>query len=484
MATITLGEDITPYHSDPMKEKLVIMHTEGDSYANDTACGEKLIKLHQDLQRLDFPYYFVEILTTNGDIERELVALQKLYSTEETHIKYLVLDGRFKKKSYKGDTHCVLPFIQKYVNPQGLVLPCCLADDNYPIGSIKNNDLDQISTKPIREQMLKGQRPTACNICWVNEDAGLESHRQRMNKSLAKYQNQKDFVLRHLDIRLSNKCNLMCRMCSGKFSNRIAQEEEKLYGFTKYKDEVLPPELVEKQLKYIEDNVHTIERAYFAGGEPLINEEHYRILQILIDNNNTDIRVSYNTNFSMLRFKKYNVLDYWKHFKEIEISASLDAHGHLSEYVRYGAKYEVYEKNYEQIKNIPNITFKIHSTLHMMNITNLPILQKHWLDKGLDCSNIELNVLTFPIEQSIAVLPKAHKTVAIKQIDKHCSFLQTVKNSSKLINQWISAKNFMLKQDDSYLLGKFFKINNDKDKNRKQKFEDYLPEYNNLRNFA
>ena len=32
--------------------------------------------------------------------------------------------------------------------------------------------------------------------------------------------------------------------------------------------------------------------------------------------------------------------------------------------------------------------------------------------------------------------------------------------------------------------GKFFKINNDKDKNRKQKFEDYLPEYNNLRNFA
>ena len=223
MATITLGEDITPYHSDPMKEKLVIMHTEGDSYANDTACGEKLIKLHQDLQRLDFPYYFVEILTTNSDIERELVALQKLYSTEETHIKYLVLDGRFKKKSYKGDTHCVLPFIQKYVNPQGLVLPCCLADDNYPIGSIKNNDLDQISTKPIREQMLKGQRPTACNICWVNEDAGLESHRQRMNKSLAKYQNQKDFVLRHLDIRLSNKCNLMCRMCSGKFSNRIAQ---------------------------------------------------------------------------------------------------------------------------------------------------------------------------------------------------------------------------------------------------------------------
>ena len=120
----------------------------------------------------------------------------------------------------------------------------------------------------------------------------------------------------------------------------------------------------------------------------------------------------------------------------------------------------------------------------MMNITNLPILQKHWLDKGLDCSNIELNVLTFPIEQSIAVLPKAHKTVAIKQIAKHCSFLQTVKNSSKLINQWISAKNFMLKQDDSYLLGKFFKINNDKDKNRKQKFEDYLPEYNNLRNFA
>ncbi len=52
------------------------------------------------------------------------------------------------------------------------------------------------------------------------------------------------------------------------------------------KDEVLSPELVEKQFAYINENINDIEHVYFAGGEPLINEEHYRILQLLIHNKN------------------------------------------------------------------------------------------------------------------------------------------------------------------------------------------------------
>ena len=42
----------------------------------------------------------------------------------------------------------------------------------------------------------------------------------------------------------------------------------------------------------------------------------------------------------------------------------------------------------------------------------------------------------------------------------------------------------MLDQNNTHLLGKFFKLNNDKDNARKQKFEDYYPEYKNLRNYV
>jgi len=484
MNVISIGEDITPFHSDPMQDILVIMYTEGDTYINATACGDKLTRLHKDLQEIDFPYYFVKIKTTNKNIVDELTTLTKLYSSETENIKYEIIEGIFKKQIYKGDTYCVLPWIHKYVNPQGLVMPCCLGDENYPLGSIKNNSLDDISTQPIRKQMLEGQRPNACSICWKKEDAGLESARIRTNRSWHTYKDQKHFVLRHLDIRLSNKCNLMCRMCSGKFSNRIAQEEQKVYGFTKYKDEILTPDLVKKQMDYIEENLDTIERVYFAGGEPLINEEHYQILQLLIDYKKTNIKLFYNTNFSILKFKKHNVLDLWKEFDEVGIGASIDLIGKQSNYVRHGVEYNIFEKNYNIVKEIPNITFQIASILHLMNIFNLPKLQKRWIELGLDCENINFNVVVQPEEQSINVLPDEYKTLATININDHIDYLLTVPNSTKLINQWKQAKKYMLDQNNTHLLGKFFKLNNDKDNARKQKFEDYYPEYKNLRNYV
>ena len=113
-------------------------------------------------------------------------------------------------------------------------MPCCVADEKYPYGNINNNKLEDISTQSVIDQMEKGQRPDACSLCWEKEDLGLPSNRIGANNTFRRYLKQKKFTLKMLDIRLSNKCNLMCRMCSGKFSNRIAQEETKLYGYTKY----------------------------------------------------------------------------------------------------------------------------------------------------------------------------------------------------------------------------------------------------------
>ena len=88
MLTINIGEDITPFYSDPMQDHLTIMHTDGDTYANSTACGDKLVHLHKELARLDFPYFFVNIVTTNSNIENELIELKSLYSAEEQIIKF------------------------------------------------------------------------------------------------------------------------------------------------------------------------------------------------------------------------------------------------------------------------------------------------------------------------------------------------------------------------------------------------------------
>ena len=481
MNVLTIGDDISPFYSDPMQVGITIVHVDGDTYPNSTACGDKLTQLHKELQKLDFPYFFVELVTTNKGIEHELETLRKLYSNEEQIIKYKIREGEFTKSVYKGDTMCALPWIHKYVNPQGLVMPCCVGNEDYPIGNINYQSLDDISTNPIRDQMLKGERPDACSYCWQQEDNGIDSIRQSANKT---HKPEQNFVLKHVDIRLSNKCNLMCRMCSGKFSNRIAQEEEKLYGFTKYKNETLSPELIKIQLDYIKKNINTVESVYFAGGEPLINEVHYRILDLLIENKKTNIKISYNTNFSILKYKKYNLMDLWSHFDDITIGASIDLIGDQSDYVRHGAEYSTLENNYKIVKDVPNIKFKITSVLHLMNIYNLPELQKRWLQLGIDCANISFNILSTPLEQCITVLPDHYKNIALVKIHNHLEYLGTIKNSKNLIDQWKQARDFMTSQSDTHLLSEFFRLTDDKDRIRNQKFEDYFPEYKDLRNYA
>ena len=46
--------------------------------------------------------------------------------------------------------------------------------------------------------------------------------------------------------------------------------------------------------------------AYFAGGEPMITEEHYIIPQELIKKGKTNTTLRYNTNASTIRYKKYD----------------------------------------------------------------------------------------------------------------------------------------------------------------------------------
>ena len=483
MPTIQMGEDISQYYSDPITQSVTIEYF-ADDYNNDESCGNLLTQLHKDLERLDFPYFFVELVTTNKDIEQELVVLHKIYSNEQQPLHYTLVEGDFKKNIYKGESMCIMPWIHKYVNPQGLVMPCCVADENYPLGNIKHSDLQDISTEKIQKQMIAGQRPDACRTCWYKEDNGLPSFRQMANKKHAKWKDQTDFVLRHLDIRLSNKCNLMCRMCSGKFSNRIAQEEQKIYGFTKYKNEILDNQHVDKQLDYIEQNIDNLDDLYFAGGEPLINQTHYDILKLLIKHGKTDVRIDYNTNFSMLKFKNHNILDYWKHFDSIGVGASIDLLGEQSSYVRHGVDYSVLEENYKCIKDLQNISFTIASTLSIFNVFNLPQLQKRWLDLGLDCNSIDFQTLVNPKEQSIAVLPYDYKQKAEDTILSHIQYLEYVSNSQSLIRRWQQSLEFMKNVDDTHLLSEFFRLNDDKDRSRSQTFEEYFPEYKDLRNYA
>jgi len=429
MPKIALGDDISQYHSDPMTQTIEI-ECFGDDYDNVNATGLALEQLHKDLARLDLPYFFVKIITTNTDIERELSLLHKIHSTEPGPLEYELVDGVYDKRIYNGDSKCVLPWIHKYVNPQGLVLTCCVGNENSPLGRIQDKNLEEISTKHVRQQMEAGQRPSECYSCWRTEDLGLTSSRQTANQSFNDYNSQTSFVLRHLDIRLSNKCNLMCRMCSGKFSNRIAQEEQKLYGTTKYKDEVLSPNLVDKQLDFIRNNVSTISSVYFAGGEPLINPTHWHILDKIKDPKSVSLQ--YNSNLGSVK----KIDEYWPRFKKVEVNASMDSVGKLGEYLRYGTKWEKWEENLHFASKFAKIS--VNPTVSVLNIFHLKEIED-WCKFPL-----YYNILTDPQHLCVSVLPnELKKSIKYVPDNPHLKQLLNVDNS------WLfpHTMSFILLQD-------------------------------------
>jgi sulfatase maturation enzyme AslB (radical SAM superfamily) len=272
-------------------------------------------------------------------------------------------------------------------------------------------------------------------------------------------------------------------MCGGKFSSRIAKEENDLYNDSTYIDLKLTSEEIYSTLDYIEENIDYLESVYFAGGEPLIMDEHYKILDLLLKHNKSDIKITYNTNLTQLSYKKYNIVDYWKKFSNITVGASIDLIGTQAGYVRSGTDYDELEENYETIKDYVNFT--ITSIVHLYNVFNLPKLQQHWvINKKLNPKNLFFSGLIYPNNMTLQVLPPPYKKLARDSINQHIVWLESISGAASLAETWKNVLHYMDTKDQSHLLKDFFRLNDDKDKIRNERFEDVFPEYRDLRSYV
>ena len=96
-----------------------------------------------------------------------------------------------------------------------------------------------------------------------------------------------------------------------------------------------------KSLDRFDKIIPYIEVMYFAGGEPFVQEGHYKALEKLISAGRTNVALQYNTNLSYKKFKNYDIKKLWSNFKTIQLWPSLDGIGKRAEYGRKGLKWEV-----------------------------------------------------------------------------------------------------------------------------------------------
>jgi len=375
---------------------------------------------------------------------------------------------------------CSAPFVHLHVDKNGDVLPCCGAQDrtNTLFGNIKNKSIKEIYSGDVinkfRDDLLNGVPSKACEGCYQIEKNGGDSYRKWFNKTYPVENGQVE--IKYVDIRFSNFCNFKCRMCDGESSSSIKNEDFKLNNIVG-QTAIIELDKV-KVFDFLNEHLNSIDKIYFAGGEPLIMEEHYELLDLLITNDKTDITLSYNTNLSTLNYKDRNVIELWNKFKKVELYASLDGIFEIGEYIRDGLNYKKFETNFFNVVNsCKEVTTSINICVNLFNVFHLFEMLPYVYTKGiLNPSNFTMNILTTPYYQSITVLPNELKNKWVNRLE---IFVKEYSGTDydKIRSELMVVKNHMFSKDNSEHLEQF--------KNNVIKYDlirnkDFFKLYNNL----
>ena len=390
-------------------------------------------------------------------------------------------------------TFCIYPWIHLHAYPTGEAYPCCHSEMAYPVGNARFKTLEEIyrdaPMRGLREDMLNERPNPACGRCYEQEESGFFSGRKSANKhhghQIKRIDDDK-FQMSYWDIRFSNLCNLSCRSCGHIFSSSWYQDQAKLAGGRWAEQNVAMNYAGRTETdmwKQLIPHLDYVEQIYFAGGEPLMMEEHYNILDELERRGRFDVRLIYNTNFTHIKLKDRTVFDYWKKFKSVAVGASLDAMGPRAEYIRKGTKWATVERNRNQMLDIcPDVDFYISPTLSIMNAWHLPDFHRSWVDKGLiQAKDLNVNILQDPAIYRIDIAPTKYKQRLRVRFEEHLEWLRPQDLLNRATVGFESAINFMMATDNSKLIPEFWNKTLQLDEIRKENALDILPELEALK---
>ena len=390
----------------------------------------------------------------------------------------------------KSKHFCMMPWVHMHMWPAGYTYPCCMSDPAYPIGNTQDQSLQDIwngeELRNIRMNMLQDKPSKECRRCYELEESGmstlrtgsLQNYKHHMNKVYETSDDGSagDVNMAYMDIRFSNLCNLKCRSCGPQFSSSWFEDHKQTHGdpghpkILKVRDDML------NFMDELEPLLKSVERVYWAGGEPLITEEHYRILDYWIENN-VSPAMDYTTNFTQMKYKRKTAFEYWNAFERVRVAASLDANHARGEYLRKNMDWkQVVQNRRDMIDQCPHVYFEITPTVSVYNVLNLPDFHKEWIEEGLlEPQNIRINILLDPTYMRLQLLYPWMKDKVTKRYHKHIDYLKQFENTSWVIKDFESVLQFMeTDRSDEIDTFKFktFKI----DKLRQEAVFDIFPE--------
>jgi MoaA/NifB/PqqE/SkfB family radical SAM enzyme len=231
--------------------------------------------------------------------------------------------------------------------------------------------------------------------------------------------------LMFLDLKLGNICNLKCRICGSWSSSTFAAEEldqlsgneqkKASYHYQMLRQGAWPREnpVFWSEIDQVVDQIRYIE---FTGGEPFMIQEHFDMLQGLVNRGiASQIEIHYNTNGTQWPAQAESI---WRHFKTVEIAFSIDDIGTRFEYQRTNAVWADVETNLSQFKQLrdrnANIQLQVCTTVNVFNVLYLEDVA-NWIDQqGFDF--VYWNMMHEAYYFSISTLPDSAKRVISQRL--------------------------------------------------------------------
>lgn len=364
-------------------------------------------------------------------------------------------------------TFCALPWLHLSSRPDGKMRTCCTSnassvqDPNSTIksgggevGVIKDADGKSVNfnsttleeawnsgyMKNVRNMMLRGEKPASCIKCYKEEEAGHLSKRNWETEYWGNRYNLEELVaetqpdgtippkIRYIDLRMGSKCQLACVMCSPHDSSGWIKEWQQMHPTIENERLKSNSNWDNKGLsngssynwhknnprfwKDLMEQIPHMYQLYFAGGESLIIEEHYELLEECIKRGYAkNIELRYNSNAVEWRD---DLFDLWAEFKRVRFHYSIDAYGEQNDYIRYPSTWQHQEEVFWKLDNTSeNVEITTATTLMALNVPYIPEFVKWKVNAGfkkinkwpLGAGGINMHFAYWPPQLNVKVLP-------------------------------------------------------------------------------
>lgn len=375
-----------------------------------------------------------------------------------------------KDKLKQSKTFCMLPFMHIYGSAGGDMVPCCEAQEiplNNP-GETALESWNNENYKELRRALAKDERPERCNVCWHNEDSGIVSNRQQWEED--NWEEFSDIIEVNddysvtnnpiwIELKVSNFCNLKCIMCSTHSSYKRVKDLDIITKYQKdgHETKLLRPTTLFNSLNSWPELWETVHTLQFTGGEPIINKEHYDLLESIPQHLKHKIKLRYASNLSYIKFKQYDLIKIWNEFKSVNIKISMDGVGDVYNFIRRDGDWDNVYSNMLALNSYPTIDVAAGITVQSHNVFHMPEFYDFWKTSEVDLKFITANVLQTPRYLTPSVWPAEYREAIISKLkgalDRHPEmqrFINYIESNQPNIRDYAKMRKYSRDIEERY----------------------------------